>query len=238
MTDVSRETPSHAPPVPDEARGVFPVERLPLAERYVASLASDGVVRGLIGPRETPRLWTRHVLNSALVAQLVPQGATVADVGTGAGLPGVALAIARPDVRVTLIEPLLRRTTYLEEVIAGLGLDNVVVRRGRAEEMHRIADLAPGFDVVTSRAVAALPRLIEWCLPLVAPRGAMVALKGSAVADEVGDARPVVDRWGAATPEVHLLEAPGVEPTSAAVVRWREPGSCRWPATPQRRSRR
>ncbi len=152
MDDVSRET----PPVPESARGVFTVQRLPLAERYAELLATDGVVRGLIGPREAPRLWERHLLNCAALAEVLPDGATVCDLGSGAGLPGLVVAIARPDLSVTLVEPLLRRTTFLEEVAAELGLESVEVVRGRAEELHGQRT----FDVVTSRAVAPLERLL------------------------------------------------------------------------------
>ncbi len=166
MSDVSRET----PPAPESARGVFPVDRLPLAERYAELLATEGVVRGLIGPREAPRLWERHLLNCAVLAELLPEGATVCDIGSGAGLPGLVVAIARPDLRVTLVEPLLRRTTFLDEVVDELGLaGSVEVVRGRAEELHG----ARTFDVVTSRAVAPLERLLAWSMPLVgADRGA------------------------------------------------------------------
>src|SRR5689334_530867 len=118
MGDVSRETPA----VPDRARRVFGVERLSVAQRYAELLATDGVVRGLIGPREAPRLWDRHLLNCAVVGEVIGRGATVVDVGSGAGLPGLALAIARPDLRVTLLEPLLRRTRFLEEAVETLGL--------------------------------------------------------------------------------------------------------------------
>jgi len=156
-----------------------------LAERYAALLATDGVVRGLIGPREAPRLWDRHLLNSAVVGACVPDGATVGDVGSGAGLPGLALAIARPDVKVTLIEPLLRRTRFLDEAVESLGLgDQVEVLRARAEELHGQRT----FDVVTARAVAPLERLARWCLPLVVRHGELVALKGSSVADEIDEA--------------------------------------------------
>ena len=158
---------------------MFSSGRLPLAERYAELLATDGVVRGLIGPREAPRLWERHLVNCALLADLVPRDSTVCDIGSGAGLPGLVLAIARPDLRVTLVEPLLRRTTFLEEVVADLGLDHVEVVRGRAESLHG----RRRFDVVTSRAVAPLGRLLDWSMPLVAPTGALVAMKGSSVAE-------------------------------------------------------
>lgn len=150
MTDhVSRETPS-PPPVPEVAERVFSPERLPLIERYAASLADAGVIRGLIGPREVPRLWERHLLNCAVLGDAIPEGMSVCDIGTGAGLPGVVLAIARPDLRVTLVEPLLRRTNYLDEIVSEWDLDNVEVVRARAEALHGQRD----FDVVTSRAVA------------------------------------------------------------------------------------
>jgi 16S rRNA (guanine527-N7)-methyltransferase len=155
--------------------------RLPVAERYADWLAEAGVVRGLIGPREVPRLWERHLLNCAVVADAIPQGASVADVGSGAGLPGVVLAVRRPDLRVTLIEPLLRRTTFLQEVVDDLGLDQVEVVRGRAEELHGTRR----FDVVTSRAVAPLERLLAWCLPLCAPGGAVLAMKGASASEEL-----------------------------------------------------
>lgn len=189
--DVSRET-------PEAAARVFPGDRLVLAERYAGLLAGDGVVRGLVGPREVPRLWERHLLNCAALAELMPTGATVCDVGSGAGLPGLVLAIARPDLRVTLLEPLLRRTTFLEEAVEALGLDNVEVERGRAEALHGRRT----FGVVTSRAVAPLTRLLDWCLPLVAPDGVMIAMKGSSAAQEILAAGPTLTRWGCTQPEL------------------------------------
>ncbi len=184
--DVSRETP------PSSAAGVF-ASRLPIAEQYADLLATDGVVRGLIGPREVPRLWDRHIMNSAVVLPRLPQGVTVADVGTGAGLPGLVWAIARPDLRVTLIEPLLRRTTFLDEAVLTLGLDNVTVVRARAE------DVSETYDVVTARAVAPLDKLGRWCLPLVRQGGVLLALKGRTAKDEVKTATPTLRRLGATT---------------------------------------
>ena len=168
--DVSRETQAPLAPLstPETARGVFSSDRLALAERYAELLATEGVVRGLIGPREAPRLWERHLLNSAVLAEAIPDGVTVCDIGTGAGLPGLVLAIARPDLTITLVEPLLRRTTFLVEVVDELGLASVEVVRGRAEALHG----ARTFDVVTSRAVAPLERLLGWSMPLVSPTGA------------------------------------------------------------------
>lgn len=156
-------------------------------------MADAGVVRGLIGPREAPRLWERHLLNCAVIAPAFGDGLRVADVGSGAGLPGLVLAIVRPDLEVTLIEPLLRRTTFLDETVARLGLPNVEVVRARAEELHGRRT----FDAVTSRAVAPLDRLLRWCGPLVSPGGAIVALKGSSAQDEIEQCRPVLTRWKA-----------------------------------------
>lgn len=166
-------------------------DRLPLAERYVDVLASVGVERGLIGPREAPRLWERHVLNCAVVVPRVPVGASVADVGSGAGLPGLVWAIARPDLEVTLIEPLLRRTVFLEEAVATLGLEHVTVLRSRAE------DVGKQFDVVTARAVAPLEKLAAWCLPLVRPGGVLLALKGRTAEEEVASSRVSLHKMGA-----------------------------------------
>jgi 16S rRNA (guanine527-N7)-methyltransferase len=166
-------------------------DRLPLAERYVDLLASAGVERGLIGPREVPRLWERHVLNCAVVVPRVPMEASVADVGSGAGLPGLVWAIARPDLTVTLIEPLLRRTVFLEEAVEALELDRVRVLRARAE------DVDERFDVVTARAVAPLEKLAGWCLPLVRPGGVLLALKGRTAEEEVASSRVALHKMGA-----------------------------------------
>ncbi|WP_432477922.1 16S rRNA (guanine(527)-N(7))-methyltransferase RsmG [Nocardioides sp. GXQ0305] len=206
--------------MPAAAQGAFPSGRLQLAERYAASLANDGVLRGLIGPREAPRLWERHLLNCAVLEQAIPEGATVCDLGSGAGLPGVVLALARPDLRVTLVEPLQRRTTYLEEVVEDLGLREVSVVRARAEELHG----GEVFDVVTSRAVAPLGRLLRWSMPLVAPRGALVAMKGSSVRDEIEAARRDLRRLHCADPDVLTLGAGLVDPPTTVVrVAWAEP---------------
>ena len=192
-------------------------ERAGLAEAYHASLASDGVVRGLIGPREVPRLWVRHVLNCGVLGELVGAGEHVVDVGSGAGLPGIPLAIARPDVRVTLVEPLLRRSVYLQEVVDSLGLDNVTVVRGRAEDSGVVKE-AGGADVVTSRAVAPLEKLARWSLPLVRVGGRMLALKGSSAAEEVSRDRASLARLGAGKLEV--VECGGdVLPVPTIVVR-------------------
>ena len=166
-------------------------DRLPLAEQYVDLLISAGVERGLIGPREVPRIWERHILNCAVVVPRVAQGAAVADVGSGAGLPGLVWAIARPDLHVTLIEPLLRRTVFLEEAVDVLELEQVTVLRARAE------DVRDRFDVVTARAVAPLERLAGWCLPLVRPGGVLLALKGRTAEEEVASSRVSLHKMGA-----------------------------------------
>lgn len=181
--------------MPDAARGVFG-DRLPLAERYVGWLADAGTIRGLIGPREAPRLWDRHVLNSAVVAEQIDLSHSVADIGSGAGLPGMVLAIARPDLRLTLIEPLLRRATFLQEVVDDLGLDNVAVVRGRAEEVARQPEFSHAFDVVTSRAVAALDKLADWSLPLVRDGGLFLPMKGESAEAELSTVRDALKRRG------------------------------------------
>lgn len=153
------------------------------ARRYVDLLATEGLTRGLIGPRERGRLWTRHVLNCAIAAQAVPSGCRVVDIGSGAGLPGIPLALARADLRVDLVETLLRRITFLEEVVAELGLGGRVrVLRGRAEDA---AGAVGGADVVTARAVAPLAKLAVWAAPLLRPGGMFLALKGESAVEEV-----------------------------------------------------
>lgn len=220
--DVSRETPS----VPDAARRAFASDRVDLAVRYTELLSTEGVVRGLIGPREADRLWDRHVLNSAVLGEAVPHGARVCDIGTGAGLPGIVVAIARPDIRMTLVEPLLRRTTFLDEVVSELELDHVEVVRARADELHGHRT----FDVVTSRAVAPLERLLGWSMPLVAPSGALVAMKGRSVHEEIDAARDTLTAWRCAQPEVLELGAGVVDPqTTVLRVSWADPGRIGWP---------
>ncbi|WP_165164732.1 16S rRNA (guanine(527)-N(7))-methyltransferase RsmG [Corynebacterium qintianiae] len=177
---------SQPSPTPSVAAAVFG-ERLPLAEAYRHSLATVAAERGFIGPKEVDRLWSRHLLNCAVISEAFDEGCSVADIGSGAGLPGIPLAIARPDLHVTLIEPLLKRSTYLGEVVEELGLDNVTVVRGRAEEQGRAL-----FDAVTSRAVAPLGKLASWSLPLVKVGGAMIAMKGESVGEELErDARDI-----------------------------------------------
>jgi len=182
-----------------------------------------------------PRLWERHLLNCGVLAEAVPPESTVVDLGSGAGLPGIVLAIARPDLRITLVEPLLRRASFLEEVVEDLGLDGVEVVRGRADDLHgrRL------FDVVTSRAVAPLERLLRWSMPLVAPRGALVAMKGSSVDAEILAAAPVLASYRCAPPERLRLGEGVVTPTTLVVrVAWADPGRVGWPLVPSRTDRR
>lgn len=165
---------------------------MPIASAFVAILADTGVSHGLIGPREVPRLWDRHVLNCAVIEDAFPSGAMVIDVGSGAGLPGLALAITRSDLDVHLVEPMLRRTNWLSETVAALHLDNVTVHRGRAEEFAGVLS-APW---VTARAVARLDKLARWCVPLLADRGTLVAMKGRTAADELAQDRPALTTLG------------------------------------------
>jgi len=164
-------------------------ERLDLARAFTASLAEQGEERGLIGPLELPRLWTRHILNSAIAAPLFH--GSVADVGSGAGLPGIVLAIARPDVEWTLIEPMERRVVWLDEQVAALGLSNVTVVRGRAEEVG----LSALFDVVTARAVSALRTLLPWTAPLVRNGGELALLKGANAENEITAAQKQIRKF-------------------------------------------
>jgi len=195
--DVSRETASR----------VFGAE-LPRAEAYAELLATDGVRRGLIGPREADRLWSRHLLNSAVVVEACPASGLVVDVGSGAGLPGIPMALARPELTIRLVEPLLRRATFLTEVVSLLGLDNVEVVRSRVEDLHG-SWTAP---TVTARAVAPLDRLAGWCLPLVARGGSLLAVKGDRADEELADARDLLRRLGAASAAVEEVGAPMVAP--------------------------
>lgn len=177
------------PAVPAEAGSVFG-PAVDAAAEYARLLATEGTVRGMIGPREVPRLWERHLLNSAAIASLVPVGARVVDVGSGAGLPGIPLALARPDLIVTLLEPLARRVAFLTECVRRLGLERVTVVRGRAEEGPIRRQLG-GADVVTARAVAPLDKLAGWCLPLLRPGGLLLAMKGSTAAAELAATGPL-----------------------------------------------
>ena len=174
----------HGPPAPPAAAGLFG-ERLELARRYADLLADAGVERGLLGPREVDRLWERHILNCAAVVGLLGQGWYVVDIGSGAGLPGIPVAIARPDLTVTLVEPLLRRADFLNEAVATLGIEARVLR-GRAEDPD-IRNRAGGADAVLSRAVAGLDKLARWSLPLLKGGGVMLALKGERAEAEISE---------------------------------------------------
>jgi 16S rRNA (guanine527-N7)-methyltransferase len=194
VTDsVSRETP---PPLVEQ---LYPRAAVRLAA-YADLLAGPGTVRGLIGPREVPRLWDRHLLNCAVLERLIPKGASVADIGTGAGLPGIVLALVRPDLQVSLVEPLLRRTTFLQEVVETLELENATVVRARAEELPPAS-----YDVVTSRAVAPLGKLAAWCLPLCVEEGLMLAMKGSSAEEELDASERELESLGAEVWHIHQL---------------------------------
>jgi 16S rRNA (guanine527-N7)-methyltransferase len=198
--------------VPAMAHEVFG-DALAVAERYAALLAGAGVERGLIGPREAGRVWDRHLLNCAVVAEIIKRDAAVIDVGSGAGLPGIVLGIVRSDLSVILLEPLLRRVTFLSECVAELGLQNVTVRRARAEE---VAGSLSG-DVVTARAVAPLERLLGWGLPLLRPGGELLAFKGERAAAELDAAAPVLRSFGVRTAELLQVGHGKVEPPTTVV---------------------
>ena len=198
---------------PDAAAALFG-DRIDLARRFTAALASDGELRGLIGPLELPRLWTRHVLNSAIAAPLF--AGSVADVGSGAGLPGLVLAIARPDVSFTLIEPMERRVAWLTEQVEALGLDNVTVMRARAE------DVGLEFDMVTARAVSAMRTLVPLTAPLVRDGGELVLLKGHNVPAEIDAAAKVLKKYKVTDVAVEVLgEGVLAEPTRVVRARVR-----------------
>jgi 16S rRNA (guanine527-N7)-methyltransferase len=181
------------PEMPAAAAALFG-DATDAAARYVAMLAGDGVVRGLIGPREVPRLWERHVLNSVALAEAVPQGARVVDVGSGAGLPGIPLGLARPDLTLTLVEPMSRRVEFLQDVVRVLDVPWRIIR-GRAEERSVVREVGP-VDVVTARAVAPLPRLVGWCRGLLSPGAQLIALVGARAAAEVPDLVPELEAAG------------------------------------------
>lgn len=192
---------------PVQAAAVFG-DRIDLARGYAAALVRDSDLLGLLGPREMPRLWSRHILNSAVVAELVAPGKTVCDIGSGAGLPGIPMAIVLPDTRFTLIEPMERRSDWLISVVEELGLTNVEVLRARAEEVGE------AFDIATARAVSALPKLLRLCVPLVRHGGEILALKGSKAAEEIEDAKRIQKKMGISSFEiVHAGAGLLTEPT-------------------------
>jgi 16S rRNA (guanine527-N7)-methyltransferase len=199
--------------MPEAARKVFG-DTAEKAERYAELLAGPGVERGLIGPNEVPRLWERHLLNSAAVASLVPGPCSLVDLGSGAGLPGIVLALLLTDSDVTLLEPALRRTIFLEECVAELGLGNASVWRARAEQ----ATGALAVDVVTARAVAPLDRLATLALGLLKPGGIVLAVKGAKAKAEVRAAGEALRRLGVRDVEVLVVRGGKVDP-AATVVR-------------------
>jgi len=203
-----------AEPVPAMAAEVFG-PNLERAIAYAEALVEDSDQLGLLGPRELPKLWSRHILNSAVVAELLSSGESVADVGSGAGLPGIPMAIARPDVHFVLIEPMERRANWLQRQVVQLGLDNVDVLRARAEEVGR-----SDFDVVTARAVSALPKLLRMTVDLIRPGGRLIALKGERAQAEIDEAKPLSKKLRLKSFEiVYTGDAILSEPTRVVVVK-------------------
>ena len=204
-------TPESEPQVAQQVFG----SRLDLARLYFDALVRDSDELGLLGPREMPRLWTRHILNSAVVSELLVGGEAVADVGSGAGLPGIPLAIVRPDVNFTLIEPMERRAAWLQKIVDDLKLSNVEVIRARAEDVH-----GRRFDIVTARALSAMPKLLRLTVPLTKSGGRILALKGGKAAEEIQEARPLMKKLGIASFELLTTGATLLaEPTSVVQTR-------------------
>jgi 16S rRNA (guanine527-N7)-methyltransferase len=218
-----------------EAAAVLFGSELDRAQRYAEILAGAGVERGLLGPRELDRIWDRHILNSAAVAELLDPNERIADIGSGAGLPGIPLALARPDLRLTLIEPLLRRSEFLREVADDLGLEIAIVR-GRAED-RSVRQQAGEMDAVVSRAVAALDKLTKWSVPLLRPNGRMVAIKGERAEDEIREHRRVMAALGAVDVRVMKCGADFLDPPVTVVVA-RHEGMVRGADRPPRTGRR
>ena len=199
---------------PDTAEGIFG-SQIGLARQYAQKLANDSDELGLLGPRELDKIWSRHILNSAVVAELVKPGELVADVGSGAGLPGIPMAIAAPETDFVLIEPMDRRASWLQEVVDELDLQNVEVVRARAEEVE-----VGQFDVVTARAVAALEKLLRLCVPLLKPAGRVIALKGSKAPEEILEAKKLQKKLKIASFEIVVCgEKFLAEPTSVVETR-------------------
>jgi 16S rRNA (guanine527-N7)-methyltransferase len=219
--------------LPPAALAVFG-DAVELAQRYANLLATDGVTRGLIGPRETTRLWDRHLLNCAVVAELLPERGELVDIGAGAGLPGIVLAMLRPGLHVVLLEPLLRRSVFLEECVSTLSLGNVTVVRARAEDKAAARISA---DVATARAVAPLDRLVGWAAPLLRPGGELLAIKGQSAEAELAAAKPVLSRLGVRSAEV-LQAGHGRVVSATTVVRVVLEGHSREERAGAQRSRR
>jgi len=219
--------PTAVPAAPAVAAGVFG-SAIGLAERYAGLLAGPAVERGILGPGEASRLWDRHLLNCALVAGFVPSPCSLIDLGSGAGLPGIVLAMLLPDVTVTLLEPMARRVTFLQECVAALGLGNAEVLRARAEDAA--GQLAA--DAVIARAVAPMYKLAGLAAGLVRPGGLVLAIKGAGAAAEVSQARPELRRLGARDVQV-LRAGSGMVDPAVTVVRFtagRPPGRSARPA--------
>ena len=189
-------------------------DALPQAEKYAALLTGSGVERGLIGPGEADRIWERHLLNCAAIAHLLPARCSLVDVGSGAGLPGIVVAILLPHARVTLLEPLARRVDFLKEAVADLGLANADVVRARAEDLAGQMSA----DVVTARAVAPLDKLAGLTVGLVRPGGRVLAIKGSGAEAELAKARPVLARLGVTDARVVRAATPDGAATATVVT--------------------
>lgn len=217
--------------MPQVAESVFG-DRVEAARAYVRLLATAGVERGLVGPREADRLWDRHLLNCAVVAELIPVGARVVDLGSGAGLPGLAFALARPDLQIDLVEPMARRTAFLAEALAVLQLSGVHILRTRADGVAHGA-----YDVVTARALAPLHRLVPMALPLVRQGGSLLALKGAAVEAEVAAAREAIAAVGGGRPTIEQVGSGVIDPptTVVRVIRLRTGGPSGGPPRSARR---
>ncbi len=186
----------------------------PAAQRYVEHLATTGIEWGLIGPREVDRLWTRHILNCAVVAEYVGESDVVGDVGSGAGLPGIPIALLRPDAKIVLIEPMERRVEWLSMVVDDLGLENVRIVRARVEELVD----EEMFTVVTARAVKAMTTLIEWTREVISPGGRILALKGASVEDELVKAKKLIKRYRLSQPKIHVVDGGGILEVPSRVV--------------------
>jgi 16S rRNA (guanine527-N7)-methyltransferase len=218
MSQADGTAPDRSAPSPPAAAIDYFGLQLPLVTQLAAMLADDAVVRGLIGPREAARVWDRHLLNCAVIGELVPTGARVVDVGSGAGLPGLVLACSRPDVRIDLVEPLQRRADFLREACEALGLtDRVHVVRGRAPEQS-VVDAVGSAGWITARAVAPLARLAQWCAPLLAVGGRLLAMKGARAEAEVAQARPALRGLRLSLVGIQVCGAGIVEPPTSVVV--------------------
>lgn len=196
-----------APAPPRIAAEIFG-ERLPLAVQYADLLVTTGISHGLLGPREAPKVWDRHIVNCAMTESLLPHRTRLIDIGSGAGLPGLALAIARPDLRITLVEPLARRTEWLLSAVETLDLNHVSVQRARAEDLVGLIRAS----VVTARAVAKIDQLVAWSWPLMPQGGRLLALKGQSAAEELAAAQPRIARMGVKSSTVHSLGADVLDP--------------------------